>query len=618
MLRAGHARALWTLLAAQRGEAFASYKLRAAMQLAEVKVTTVLDAPSPTALRDRLLWVRALVIEAKAAEAAEAAEELVRAATASGDETIACWATLQHAMAERFHGGPDRGLRLLEAARPVDGATGVIHAALLAFWLAEAGRLDDATRVLERTAAEAKQPPPDAALAEEILGGPLDLFVRYYRMAAFMECGELDRAHTELTAGRGALDVDDTLRASYVQLDGITNLSIARGQLDDAAAILARLLRAAPEGGTTYHTIARLLDIERRLAAGAFAVIERDLDQLIADTRRTNALVHAWCLDTRERLDLVMGVREVQPEATDAPLGSVARSVHALRRAFHHARWGDAGQEPPLAIDVEGTIVRELVLATRGLLAGGEESVAHAERAVTVAARHGWGVRECEARLVAAEARLARGDVPGALEAARTVETRASAMTSARFATEARLLVALADEPGFDVAALEAIAEASDVAPSAARRARAALGDTSVRLDAIDARLLGELRSRAPEIIRLHARPRPGRGWGLDLRKRFAWFPDGRRVSFAKHALLASVIEVIARQGGVATFEELARKVWQRPSFHPLHDTNRIRVTLHRLRALIEDDPQRPKRIVLEKSSYELGPEAFTLVSAMA
>src|SRR6185437_9648861 len=43
MLRAGHDGALWKLLAAQPGPGWSSFKLRAAMQLADVKITTLLD-----------------------------------------------------------------------------------------------------------------------------------------------------------------------------------------------------------------------------------------------------------------------------------------------------------------------------------------------------------------------------------------------------------------------------------------------------------------------------------------------------------------------------------------------------------------------------------------------
>ncbi len=425
----------------------------------------------------------------------------------------------------------------------------------------------------------------------------------------------LERAHDELTAGRATLDTNDQLHASYVQLDGIANLSIARGKLDEAEQTLGRLLRGSPSGGT-YAIIARLLDLERRIAAGALADVPRALEDLLATTRAENPLVHGWCLDTRERLAILRASREELPlELDGSPVGSVARSLLALRRALRRARWGEP-HDLPDPLDVEGRIVRSLVLATDALVAG-RDAIEDARAAVDVAATHGWGVRECEARLLLAEALLVGGEPRRALVEARNVARKASTMTSARFESEARALVALVDEPPIDAATLEELAVSEDVAPQASRRARALLANDSASLDAADERVLAAARARASiDLVRVRAGAPHRRGWGLDLRRGTAWLPDGRRVSFARHALLARVLEVLARHDGVATFEELAREVWQRRAFHPLHDGNRIRVTLHRLRALVEDDPQRPERIVLGPAAYSLGGEPFTLVCA--
>lgn len=608
MLHAGHATALWKLVSLQKGAAWNSYKLRAAMRLADVKITTLLDEPPKEALRDRLLWVRALHVESRPKEALESAEKLFAAAQKSGDAQIAFWAAIVRAMAAHNSLGPARGLELLEDVVATDDATSAMATALSAFWQAESGRVDDAVRTLERNPRKAAL---ESELGEEILGGPVDFFVRYYRMAAFMECGHLGRAHAELTAGRDDLDVDDQLRASYVQLDGIANLSIARGKLDDAERILSRLLRSMPSGGaTTYHTIARLLDVERRIAAGAFAEVTRDFDKLLEETRGPNPLVHAWCYDTRERLRVVNGERDDGPAPReDLPFGAVARSLLDLRRSLARARWG-LPHDVPEAIDVEGSIVRELVLAEDAIIST-NDGTAHARRAVDLAVTHGWGVRECEARELLACALFLGGDTRAALTEARAIGKLAQAMTSPRFDLESRVLVALFDEPRPDVAVLEEAAASPDISPIAARRARAILGDDVV-LDAIDERIVARARQDA-DLVRVH-HDNGTRGWGLDARRGVVWLPDGRRVSFQRHALLAKVLEVLARQNGTASFEDLALKVWQRKTFHPLNDGTRIRVTLHRLRALVEDDAHKPERVVLSSSSYVLGGEPFTLV----
>jgi hypothetical protein len=157
------------------------------------------------------------------------------------------------------------------------------------------------------------------------------------------------------------------------------------------------------------------------------------------------------------------------------------------------------------------------------------------------------------------------------------------------------------------------------VAPCASRRARALLGDVTGRLDKLDERIISAVRTGNAEIISLRADARaPTRRWGLDVIRRIVWLPDGRMISLAKHELLMRTLETIGRRGGVATFAELATAAWKVRTFHPLDDGNRIRVAFHRLRALIEDDPARPQRVLLRanESAYELGPEPFTLLIA--
>ncbi len=623
MLRAGHASTLFRLVASRTGSAWSTYKLRAALRLSTVKITSVLEEPPENALYDRLRWVRALVVEGQSDQAFALAERLAEQTPAVADDaTVAFWAKLQRAMAARFH-RPERALELVGDVRPIDDATGALHAALRSFWLAEAGRIEDAIATLEKSrfTREAASVHMDASVsfAEEILGGPLDFFVRYYRMAAFMECGHLDRAHEELTRGEDRLGMDDQLSASYVQLVGIANLAIARGELDDASKILTRLLRAAPAGPSVYHTIARLLDVECRMSSGVFENVDRVLDALIDETRDRNALVHAWCNDTLERLRTIRASNEDMTRDLDfdvAPLGSVARGVMTQRRALRLARFG-VGHVAEASIDVESSILREMVAATDAILAREKEhAIDAATRAVETAAKHAWGGRECEARVLLIEAAGVCGDMRRARSEVSALVERASAMPSARFVLEANALGALFADPPIDFAALEEIATQDFVAPVSARRARAILGDDAAlsSLDALDARVVSAAREHAHvEVIRVHP-ALAARGWGLDARRRVMWLPKGRRVSLARHAILATVLEVLARAGGKASFEDLAQGVWQRRTYHPLQDGNRMRVTFHRLRAMVEDDPQKPARVVLSGASYELGPEPFTFV----
>jgi len=613
LLHSGHAPTLWQLLGAE-GATFGSFKLRAAMQLADVKITTTLDEPPPDALFERLLWARALAVEEHSERALRIAEPLIDLARKSGDARLTFWAALELAIIERVLIGPERGLDRIAEAVAIDDATRALRTALHAFWLAESGRIAESLEMLERSRPGAPRPPVrlTTPLADEILGGPIDFFIRYYRMAAFMECGTLDRAHVELTGG-GDLGLSDSLRASHVQRVGIANLAIAHGRLAEARQMLDRLSHGA--SASSYLTIARLLEVDWRMASGHFAGATADLDALMNDTRARNALVHAWCFDARERLYIATANADdcAQGEAS-TPLGRVSEVVLSLRRALRAARNGQPHDviEP---LEIEGAIIRHNILATDALLLH-KEAATQARSAIALAKAHGWAVREAESRQLLVECLVVQGDRESARKEAEVLLDHAASMPSPRFVAEARLLLAAVALPAVDCVVLAELASADDVAPCASRRARALLGDAPGRLDMLDERIVSAVRANV-EIISLRANGRsPSRRWGLDVIRRIVWLPDGRVISLAKHELLMRTLETIGRCGGVATFAELATAAWKVRTFHPLDDGNRIRVAFHRLRALIEDDPARPQRVLLRpnESAYELGPEPFTLL----
>ncbi len=612
LLRGGQAPTLWKLLAPVDDPAFRSFKLRAALQLADVKVTTVLEEPPADAVVERLLWARALSVEERLSDSERVADAAYRAAHAAHDAPTAFWAGLLHAMAVHSLERAERGVEVLEQLEPVDDASATVRGALLAFYLAEAGQTERALRTLEQGGGRPKREAP-SGLATDVLGGPPEFFARYYRMAAYMECGHLDRAHDELTGGKEELGALDSLRATRIQQNAIANLAVARGRLAEARALLERLLRA--KGDTVYHAISHLLEVERRMAAGELEGAHAEIDRLVFETRERNPLVHAWCLDTRERLRCLFAEPAESLDLDRLPLGAGSRSSFALRLALCAAR---AGRELPAPEprDVEGTILRAMVDATRTLVSGAP-AAALARRAIDVAGTHGWGVHQMEARLTLVEALAVSGDRAAALAEAGDVARRAADLPSPRFAAEARLLACALDEPALDPVALEELAMMDQVAPSAARRARALLGAERPTLDAVDAAVVDAVRAQAAARV-VSVRRQGGAwraGWGVDVRRQSVWLPSGRTVSLVRQKLLLKVLEVLATRGGAAGFEDLARDVWGVRQFHPLNDTNRIRVTLHRLRALVEDDPAHPERVVLREAGYELGPEPFTLLA---
>ena len=165
-----------------------------------------------------------------------------------------------------------------------------------------------------------------------------------------------------------------------------------------------------------------------------------------------------------------------------------------------------------------------------------------------------------------------------------------------------------------DPLVLEELAAASDVVPIAARRTQAMLGG-SPHLDAIDRAVLKALAERAgPMRVEtvfggpLDKGAEPWRrGWGLDDARQAAWVPGRGTVALASKKLFWRFLSTLADQGGRATKEELAAKVWDAHDYHPLRDDKRMQVAVHKLRALIENDVDRPERLVTTDDGYGFG-----------
>ena len=567
MLRGGQAPTLWRLIGAREGPAWRSYRLHVATQLSDVKVTTLLDEPPSDALVDRLLWVRALSVEARAADAVVAADAaLSEVAARCGDERIAYWAALERAMASRVQAGPQRGLELLEHARPIDDATRALGAALAAFWLAEAGRIEESIRTLERSALE-RGSPLETPLAEPILGGPVDFFVRYYRMAAFMEVRSPPSARTRrLTTGRASTSTRTI--SSVRPTSSSTGSRTSRSRAADwtkPRPILERLLRATPPTGgnvpSPHRPAARHRAPHRRRER--LVTSRQTSPRLRDDTRKRDPLVFAWCADTGERIDLASAVREGAPLDFDStPLGAAARSVFGLRRVLRRAHWGKRS-EVPEAIDVEGSIVRELVFSTLALVAG-DDAVAPARRSVELAVSHGWGVRECEARALLVEALIVGGEPGRALG-----ETRAPGQARGRDGIapfrggssppgRARGRSPASTSPRWRRSpswTKSRRAPRDGRAPSWETQ-RASTPSTSAwsprRTNALGSRSSGCVR---PGCTREGGGARRAALGGVVSRRSPA-------LDDVRYALLARVLETLAHHGGVASFEELARRTY--------------------------------------------------------
>jgi hypothetical protein len=193
---------------------------------------------------------------------------------------------------------------------------------------------------------------------------------------------------------------------------------------------------------------------------------------------------------------------------------------------------------------------------------------------------------------------------------ARELADEGRALGSPRFEREAALFVALAERE-LSPAALEPLAAAEDVAPVAARLAQALLGGAPA-LDEVDRRVLQAIAAAdlIGTVTSARADDAPGAswrpGWGLDDRRRSVWLPDGRAIDLGARAMLWRVLDVMASRGGAATKEELMLSAWEEKEYHPLRHDTRIHVAVRKLRALIEDQPDRPERLVTAEDGYRL------------
>jgi hypothetical protein len=220
------------------------------------------------------------------------------------------------------------------------------------------------------------------------------------------------------------------------------------------------------------------------------------------------------------------------------------------------------------------------------------------------------------------DAHLLAGDRDELARAADHLRARGEAAGSRRFAAEALWFEATrggAPHP----AALEPLAALVDVAPVAARRARALLGE-DCELDLLDRAVLRALGPRPSRqaIRRVADRARDRSdgderaGWGLDTEAQQVWLPGGRTVDLTTRGLLYRILLSIANRDGRATKEEIVIAAWKQRDYHPIRDDKRLQVTVRKLRLLIEDDPSRPTRLVTTPEGYGFGAtEPFRLLA---
>lgn len=365
------------------------------------------------------------------------------------------------------------------------------------------------------------------------------------------------------------------------------------------------------------------LEVELRLARGDLGGLEARLRTAQSEATRSRHVLNLCLLsfDAR-RLAILRARANAPPEAEAAPpfwaaLNAAVERQHAL---LH-------GLAPPPVPRLADRIIHGRVLnlcsdAVEHLLGSEPEAAHHAAVAAHAAAlehRHLPG--RLEALRIACDTLFVAGDHEALARTTRELSALAERAGSPRFLGEARWFAAV-HAGSARPHALQASCALSDVAPIAARRARALLGE-DVPLDRLDSVVLRAVTSgSAVPVIRrvsdargaIGARP----GWGLETGTRRVWLPGERWVELATRPLLYRILSAIAEHGGRATKEQIVTSAWERDEYHPLRDDKRLQVAIRKLRVLIEEHPSRPRRLITVTGGYAFGKEEAFWISASA
>ncbi|MRG93744.1 hypothetical protein [Polyangium spumosum] len=613
VLAAGLAPRLSRLIEPLEGPRFARFRLRCAVELGDPAALDAATLPDPPTLKDRFLWALSRFVRGHIAETAPVAAE-VRRAAADGPAaaSLAFAAGILEAGCLGEQGRADEALAVIESLAPDTPHAAALREVHRARWRMHVGAIVEAMDVLERLLALHLD--PDTATARE---------VRDELVVTFCFIGRIRRltqalAALSLAAPTGHAALFGSRRGLLTE----AMLAVHEGRLGDARALVDAVVPLT--GQTSYlRSFVHALDVECRLMVGELDGLEALLHAVHAEAARAgHALNQCFALVTAYRLAILRGRASTSLAAGPPIVTPFWASLHALIARYHAVLHGLPPPAPPPLADpsIFGRVVAALFRSAEATLAGDLVAArVHALAALSAAREHGHVPGELDALRALADVLLLADD-DGLASTAVQLRERAEAAGSRRFSAEAEWFLATLG-PALHPAALEPFCALVDVAPVAARRARALLGEPA-ELDLVDGAVVDALRRRlsSPAIVRVAERAPEsigGAGWGLDLGARKAWLPRGRVVDLSTRPMLCRLLLAIAERGGRATKEEIVLFVWSSRDYHPMRDDKRLHVAVRKVRLLVEDDPSHPRRLVTTEDGYAFGEaEPFRLLAA--
>ena len=565
----GYAPRLWGLIGELTDRRLGLWQLRCAAELGNATVLAAVRPPELTRHEDRLTWAATQYLIGERAEARRIALDVC---AATDDPRLRHEATLLSARALLHLGQPADAAAELDRLAESPSVSSEALGALVAACLDRDGTDSRVAAILESARGEVD---PEALL---------DLATAFYRVAERARADEVvDRVLSTPRGGRASLLV--SRRALLLR----ARIGIDHGELAEAERLLS-LVRPYARGTSILRPLLIELDATRRLAVGDLAGLPEAIGRGIelaqdADAGITSRL-RELLAETTRRCEAEPDPGDTAPPSEGSPWD--APDARRLRQALRSTRETLSTGDLMATIDAARGIRRD-------------------------AARAGLRLLEAEALLVLADALFAGMFVEDLAKVTVALEDLADRLGAPRLRHHATFL-----ESHGDVGALERLATETEVAPIAARRARALLSSVEVG-DPIDAQVLAAAETAWADRQILTVRSTPddqwSPAWGIDSDRLAVWLPDGRTVRLHKKPLLARVLATLADRGGVATKEQLINDAWGEPDYHPLRHDSKLHVSIRALRKAIEDDPGDPARVLTTDDGYALGGVVRRVVS---
>ncbi|MBI3074281.1 MAG: ATP-binding protein [Deltaproteobacteria bacterium] len=606
-LENGYATVLWHLLRTASDDSLRVHQLRAAVEAIDPTVVEILPEPTRDDYEARLFWAKALSLKSRA-ELVDYATRLAKEAGAAGRQEIAFDAALIAAIGVRFS-DPTASERILLALRPKTVTQSARRAAGLILLWTQFEKRKRALEYVRKTVPLLRN--LDAPTRLEVVRRVLSAFTHF---GLIKEATEFSERWFPPSGPAFALE---DLRASVMRFSLLVN----GGRFDEAVAMRSWLAPRSARS-TVLAVSCSLHDVPLRIARGELKDVDDLIDRSLAlcdSLGPSGADARDWFLAYRVEVAILLargvGPSDGQMAALAAPSMNGATHLRLVRQ-LQAARAGQSLDAKRAKID--GLEVYEdekcwsqITDAYEALLAGrAERARVAARRAVAATEALGLGNVELEARAACCDVHLALGDLRAVGDQSRMLARRAREMGAPRFVAEAEFYEMAGARDPVRLATLMKLAPL-DVAPTAARRCRRVLG-VGGSCDRVDEAVLAAMAARVVglRIVRLPTRADgvPDQcDWGLDNVRREVALPGGRVVNLWDREILWRVLAAIANAGGEIDQEALFADVWQIAEFHPIRHGKRIHTTIHYLRAVIEDDPDRPTRLVTTDTGYAFG-----------